>query len=333
MQRITRCTCSATYISQSSPLKSARDRCREKALQSLWKHPQLAFIYTSQAFNIVGCVYCWRNITRIKWLTGSFKPLPMKVNWNRENGDKWDLVNICSRIEVTVTWKCTVVHLAGALMEFFIHFNDLVVANPLLYQSIYRKLHPSKHTNLPPSLTPWNLIFVQFAVTNKAIREQAKPNSVQDFWLDWSRSNLASARSTPISCLFNFFLKIDWHVTNKQMQICRFCFYTIWKIYIFFALKDNHYCNQANMTCICMADIWNYVECFQTCIFIFVCITLISNTLSLIVKLECVISHLASQRSFLLKILYLCSLLLLIYQYKNIVNQNRFRFINLIDHD
>lgn len=50
------CTCSATYISQLSPLKSARDQCREKTLQSLWKPPQLAFIYTSQASHIVGCV-------------------------------------------------------------------------------------------------------------------------------------------------------------------------------------------------------------------------------------------------------------------------------------
>lgn len=72
------CTCSATYISQLRPLKSARDQCKEKALQSLWKHPQLAFIYTSR-LPMLWVVYCWRNIMLIKRLTASFKPLPVKV--------------------------------------------------------------------------------------------------------------------------------------------------------------------------------------------------------------------------------------------------------------
>ncbi len=161
-------------------------------------------------------MYCWRNITLIKWLTGSFKPLPMKVNWNRENGDKWDLVNICSRIEVTVKWKCTVVHLAGALVEFFIHFNDLVVATPCFTSRSTGSYTPVNIPTFPLAwpLEIWYLCSSLLLITQS---EHAKPNSIQDFDHDWSRS-------TPISCLFNFLPKIGWHVTDKQMQICRFCF-------------------------------------------------------------------------------------------------------------
>jgi len=55
------CTCSATYISQLSPLKSARDQGTEKGPQSLWKHPQRAFISLLRLSTL--WVLCsWQNI-------------------------------------------------------------------------------------------------------------------------------------------------------------------------------------------------------------------------------------------------------------------------------